>query len=168
MKPLFIICFCTLYFFQVNGQDNPSSSKKFIVYKVKIYDQNHKKIEGMLERITDSSIQLIGKSQFYSFANISKITFRRVASTGRGMMYGAIIGGGTFGIIGFASGDDPKNVWFSSTASEKAAGGLIGGALFGAVIGGVIGGLSHQSFLINGNKNGFDYMKSVMDNKMYR
>ena len=168
MKPLFIICLCSICFFTVKGQNNPSSSKKVIIYKVKIYDLNHNKIEGMLERITDSSIQMLGNSQSYSFANILKIRFRRVASTGRGLMYGAIIGGGTLGIIGFASGDDPKNTWFSSTAGEKAAGGLIFGAFFGAIIGGVSGGLSHQSFIINRNKNGFGYMKLVMDKKMYR
>ena len=167
MKPLFIICLCTICFFQVKGQNNPSSPKKMIVYKVKIYDNNHKKIEGMLGGFTDSSILLVGNNRSFSFTQIEKVRFRRVGSTGRGIMYGAIIGGATGGIIGLASGDDPPNILFSLTAGEKALGGGIGLAFFGSIIGGVIGGVSNELFLINGNKNGFNYMKSVINNKMY-
>lgn len=168
MKPLFIICLCSICFFTVKGQNNQSSSKKLITYKVKIYGFNHKETEGMLGGFTDSSILLVGNNRSFSFTQIQKVRFRRVGNTGRGIMYGAIIGGATGGIIGLASGDDPPNTWFSLTASEKALGGGIGLAFFGSIIGGVIGGVSNERFLINGNKNGFDYMKSVMDNKMYR
>ena len=168
MKPLFIICLCTICFFQVKGQNNQTSSKKIIVYKVKIYDRNHNKIEGLLEKISDSSIKILGNNHFFSFAQIEKIKFRRIASTGRGMMYGALIVGSTGGLLGLADGNDPKNDFLSTTAGEKAAAGLLAGALVGAMIGGVVGGLSNQSFLINGDYQRFNFMKVEMDRKVFR
>ena len=160
----------------VFSQATVPSNKK--TYKVTIYDQQSKSLQGYLQNIGDSSLSLIQsptqfggtvKGELVHYPDISSITIKRKGSAARGAIYGAV-GGFLIGVaIGLASGDDPVippeedffglGNAFRLTAGQKAVGGgiLLAGA--GAAVGGIAGALVKKKFIINGKKENFENMR---------
>ncbi|MDE3059022.1 MAG: hypothetical protein KGJ59_13810 [Bacteroidota bacterium] len=120
---------------------------------------------GTLLCVTDTSLVLWQSTKPYNWrllhrsikavksSEIEEIVFVHEGHFWSGVGYGALIGGGAGALIGFASGDDPPDQWFSFTAGEKAeALGIFLGAS-SAIVGGIVGAIQNidDDFTIGGN-----------------
>lgn len=104
---------------------------------IRVYDLDGKKTDkGKIKAVSENSIELYlnGETKIVPLNKIGKIKTKR--SGGNNVAKGAIIGGGSFAFIGLLSGDDDEG-FFSFSATDKAALGLIGGGLLGAIVGGI-------------------------------
>jgi len=77
----------------------------------------------------------------------------------RSTLVGFGIGAATGALLGFVSGDDPKEDWFALSAGEKAAGGAILGAGVGMLVGFFIGVAGHHTFYIGGERKKYEQMR---------
>ena len=102
--------------------------------------------------------------------DISKINYNRIDivktrvknSVGRGILIGAVTGFAIGGLIGILSGDDnPDEIYFASTAEEKAKEDAIILAIFGGSIGAVVGNVKVK-IPIKGNMENFNRHKNKL------
>jgi len=164
MKAIILMIICILVTIQGYAQTAP---KKIKLYNARIRTMEDKKlIKGTFFELNDSSIILIDakskeevfNNQFQSRAipvcTIKWMKIRRKGKVVSSALLGAVVGGTTGAIIGFAQGDDePPCGWWGDggclSAKDKA--GLAGVPLF--LVGGAIGagaGSKRKHFEING------------------
>ena len=99
-------------------------------------------IWGELIAVKQDSLLLLdagGKDLSVNIADIKVIKIVKKSKAGKGALYGLLIGGAAGALLGFSSGDDPYDNFFSFTAEQKA---LIGGAslgITGLILGGIAG-----------------------------
>jgi hypothetical protein len=141
---------------------------KAAIYKVKLTQMTGQTISGILGAFTDTSIVLVavsggsGLSTSFDYHSIRSVRFKRVGSTGRGILIGAISGTAIGLIIGFVSGDDKPGTIFGATASEKAIAAGLGLGTFGVGLGAIFGGLSGKKFRVDGHLEQFSIMRASM------
>lgn len=160
------------------AQDKPLIRK--LTYIISITDSELQTVKGYLLNMTDSSVKVghwpvmfgnaaVGKENHkeVNYRQISEITLKRNHGAGRGAWKGAVIGALIGAAAGFIEGGDPGEYWLAMTAGEKALiyGGM--GAAAGTGIGALIGALVRKKFIIGGNKEKFDEMKTSVLNKAY-
>jgi len=165
------------------------------LYKISVSLYHGGKSSGFIADVEDTAVHIVPSAasirynsysdrdvEKVNYSDISKIVVRRKGSTGRGMLYGALIGLGTGVVAGLISGSDPvttqgnpdlygfdvaMNNAFRMTAGEKAVLLGLGGSLNGALIGGIIGGLARKTFIIGGKKEKFKEMQLNVLDKVY-
>ena len=134
-----------------------NKTKKVKVYKIWVTKMDGSTVNGFFyaadeQGITISKSKTLDESNLLlvKAENISLIKLRRKGAVGKGAGIGFVSGAAFGAIIGYAAGDDPENVWFSTTAKEKAGGGAI---LFGALGSGVgaLWGTGKKKIPIGGN-----------------
>lgn len=122
---------------------------------------------GELIAVKENSILLLGDSPgtdiSVEVADIKIVKIIRKSKALSGLGYGVLFGGVSGAAIGFLSGNDPPNQFFSLTAGEKA---LIAGAalgVIGAVVGVSTGALagSDKTILIEG-KSGLEVRAALL------
>ena len=174
MKKVTITTLILSLFYSLSAQEDSTKllsdkeDKKIKIYKTWISLNNESRIlKGALYEIKDSSIFVSSslskqdystgnfqKSKIY-YNNIDIIKTRQKHSVGKRTCIGAIAGFVIGGMIGFLSGDDnPDEVYFASTASQKAKEDAIILAIGGAGIGALCG-LIKIKIPINGNLENF-------------
>lgn len=120
---------------------------------VRIYDLDGKKTyKGTIQSISETSIELYSKGKTISIPlkEIGKIKTKH--SGGNNVAVGALIGAGSFALLGALDGDDGPGI-ISFSASEKATVGLVGGAILGAGAGGITTIFKKSKhYIIDGNK----------------
>jgi hypothetical protein len=102
-----------------------------------------------------------GKSlvQSYDYREMAHIELYRKGVIWKSTLAGLGIGLATGALLGFISGNDPREQWFALTAGEKAAAaGVLGGAV-GTLIGFVVGVASHRTFTIDGKRKRYERMR---------
>ncbi|MCX6234473.1 MAG: hypothetical protein NT175_07065 [Bacteroidetes bacterium] len=177
MKTLNLIALMVLCFLSsLNAQD---TIQKIKIYRTWVSSYNELFItKGVLYEIKDSSISLSnslvkqdyssGKFEISNFQinNIETIKTRRNGNIGIGIFLGALTGFAIGGLIGFISGDDPKEnfmgytySWF--TAEEKALMYGIPLAIGGAGIGALIGSIKVK-IPINGSFDDYNRNKDKL------
>ncbi|MDQ2719083.1 MAG: hypothetical protein M3Z26_04880 [Bacteroidota bacterium] len=106
----------------------------------------------------------------YKYADIKKLTVWRYKSIGRGIGYGALIGGGIGALIGLVSYKKHTvgffNGGFDLGPGVSALGGALAGGLSGILIGTIIGS-AKLKFKINRNKAQFNDMRNRVLEKAY-
>jgi hypothetical protein len=170
MKLLFLITLSVIFHFSSISQDTlrlrPGSNKSNI-YEVKIRSDNGVLYDHYLAEVQDSSI-LVSKAPvayknypggpgsliYIGVSEIESISLQRKGSTGRGALYGALIGVGAGVIIGLAAGGTR---WFSTGAVAVGSGFLMGGV--GAIVGVVTGSLARANYYIGKDKNRLRQLK---------
>jgi hypothetical protein len=177
-SPSFLCCILLLAAEFAVGQNDSSLRKR--IFKISIADSGVEKAKGYLFDITDSSLK-VGRwpiafrndaqtREIYKEVNykqLSQITLKRSHGAGRGAWKGAVVGVLIGVAAGFIEGDDPEESWFYFSAGDKA---VIYGALgagVGTGIGALIGALIKKRFVIGGNRERFDEMKSNVLMKAY-
>jgi hypothetical protein len=149
-------------------QNSKQPADKAAIYKVKLTQMTGQTISGILGAFTDTTIVLVavsggsGLSTSFDYHSIRSIRFKRVGSTGRGILIGAISGTAIGLIIGFVSGDDKPGTIFGATASEKAIAAGLGLGTFGVGFGAIFGGLSGKKFTVDGSLEQFSIMRASM------
>jgi hypothetical protein len=150
-----------------------SLPRNFWKFRTTIVTNTAEMQTGYLYKIDDSTlhvtaVMLSGNTvpngklnvQEYKYADINSVKLKRHNSIGRGMLFGGLIGFGTGSLIGFASGDDSKDQLFAMTAGAKAIGlGMLMGTT-GALVGLILGAVAHKKFIIGGNREKFQEMKT--------
>lgn len=174
----FALCFLLTTFYLAKSQTVTAPQKierpKTFTLKLKT---ERRIINGYLSGINDSVLQLSTKRVTfsnpvhensdhitYTYAQLEKVNIRRYGSVGRGIAFGALIGGGVGAIIGLASykKPDPDNIFGQIFDFGPGFDAMIGGslgAIAGAIIGGIIKSKSKQ-FFIHRNKQNFEDMSS--------
>ena len=168
--------------------DSISETKKHVPNLATIHTTEGKTLKGWFYRLDDNQVILLpAKNKNFRLAALSKIenntmnigvdqiqsiSLKKKNSVIKGALIGLGIGVLTGAVIGFASGDDPVESYYSSdqdpfgignffvsinnafamTAGEKALGGavLLGGT--GAIVGVIIGAIAKKKFIIGGKK----------------
>jgi hypothetical protein len=148
---------------------------RFRIYKTWISVNNDSKIfKGVLYKIKDSSIlvsnSIMKKDYIKGKYDISKINYNRIDivkanrknSVGRGILIGAVTGFAIGGLTGMLSGDDnPDEIYFSSTAEEKAKEDAIILSILGGSIGAIVGNVKVK-IPIKGNMEDFNRHKKKL------
>jgi hypothetical protein len=174
MRNLFFIL-STLFFQVLLAQD--SLHFKTGPYKIELYTAHDRLIDGYLNSINDTSIEITSKQVFFqgyvsdgspkkaiSYPDISWVSLKRKGGVGRGMLLGVLGGAAIGAIVGAASGDDTDSPghWCIPclSAGEKAATGGVLLGIAGGLVGGMVGSLlAQQTFRIKGKKEKFDEMR---------
>lgn len=176
VKTLFILLLTALHLF-CYGQHDSAVVKR--IFKASLTQIKSRSAAGYLAAIDDSTISLADKApsrglyakegtnltKFY-YSGIEKVVIRRKGATGRGFLYGAIIGLASGAIWGLSSGNDRPGI-ISFTAGQKAVIGGVSCAIVGTGIGGIIGSVVRKRFKIGGRKEKFDEMRVNTLNRMY-
>ena len=161
----------------LSAQD--SLPQKHIVRIAQIKTLNAHISIGYLYAITDSALLLSSQKeplrfydnsskgiQLFGYKDLEKVEIHRKGQLWRSPLTGLLIGMSIGAILGFASGDDPKDQFFSYTAGEKAFGlGVFGGAV-GTITGLIIGVAAHKTFHIHGKKENYERMRKKMMAKL--
>ena len=167
--------------------DSTEKNKKHIPSLATIHTTEGKTLKGWFYQSDDDQLILLPtKNKKFSLTNaeikgntinigieqIQSISLRKKNSVLKGMLIGLGVGVATGAIIGFASGDDPVQPYYSSnqdpygignlfvglnnafamTAGEKAVVGAIGLGTSGAIMGAIIGAVAKKKFIIGGKK----------------
>jgi len=130
--------------------------------KVRVVTLDRSVRNGWLYGFTDSAMLLSSNRlvQPYSYRDMARIELHRKGVVWKSTLAGLGIGLATGALLGFISGDDPKEQWFALTAGEKAvAAGLLGGTV-GSLIGLVVGVAAHRTFTIGGDRKKYERMRS--------
>ncbi|HEY4337601.1 MAG TPA: hypothetical protein VGM89_16930 [Puia sp.] len=130
--------------------------------KVRLVTLDRSVRSGYLYGFTDSAMLLSANSLVrpYAYREMARIELHRKGVVWKSALAGLGIGLATGALLGFISGDDPREQWFALTAEEKAmAGGVLGGTI-GTLIGFVVGAASHRSFTIGGDRKRYERMRS--------
>lgn len=161
----------------VIAQENPKVRK--LTFKVTINDST-RQLDGYLVDISDTTLKVSNwpirfrketaipeNFKEVGYSAITKMTIKRRHGVHQGAWKGAVAGVLIGVVAGFVEGDDPSEMWFGLSASDKAViyGGI--GAGVGAGIGALIGALARKTFIIGGKKQRFDEMKTNVLNKAY-
>ena len=171
----FALCFLLTACHQGKSQPVPTPQKMVKPKTFTLKLKTERKITyGYLSGINDSLIQLSTKRvtlsnsfienpayKTYTYAEVEKVNIRKYGSVGRGIGYGALIGGGVGGIVGLATYQRDPNGWFDFGPGINAIGGAIVGAIPGIIIGGILG-LKMRKFNIHRNKEKFNEMKTFV------
>ena len=116
--------------------------------------------EKHLPHFRDTTIPLGLRS--FSYHDLTAVTTSRHGTIGNCAAWGFGIGAASGAIIGFLSGDDPKEQFISFTAGQKALGlGIFFGTL-GTITGLIVGAAGHHTFYVHGSKEKFDRMSRKM------
>ena len=102
----------------------------------------------------------------FHYSGIEQVVLRRKGATGRGFLYGAVIGLVSGAVWGLSSGNDRPGI-ISFTAGQKAVIGGVSCAIVGTGIGGIIGSVVRKRFQIGGKRERFDAMRWSIWDKMY-
>jgi hypothetical protein len=132
---------------------------------------------GYLSGINDSLLQLstrrvtfsnhlVENSDYktYTYAEVEKVNIRTHGSVGRGIVFGALIGGVFGAIIGLATYEKPVPNGFLTLDFGPGFSALIGAAS-GVITGGIIGGIiksKSTKFFIHRNKTNFEKMRTTI------
>lgn len=131
---------------------------------VRIYNLEGKKInKGKLKSVSTTSMELYlkGETVTVPLNKIGKIKTKR--SAGNNIGKGALIGGGSFALLGLLSGDDDKG-FLSFSATDKALFGLISGGTLGAIVGGITALFKKSElYIIDGNEMKLENFKERMN-----
>jgi hypothetical protein len=161
MKIFRLTVFLLSGFYCISAQEDSTKllsgkeGNRFRIYKTWISLNNDNKIvSGVLYEIKDSSILVSGSIMKKDYINgkydISGINYDRIDivktraknRVGRGILIGAVTGFATGGLIGILSGDDnPEEIYFASTAEEKAKEDAIILSIIGGSIGAIVGNI---------------------------
>jgi hypothetical protein len=173
MKLLILITLCLVFQFYSYAQD--TLRLKPVVIKSRIYEAKIQSEKGVLydhylAEVQDSAILVskapvpykqysggTGTLKFIGVSEIETISLQRKGRTGRGALYGGLIGAGAGVIIGLTSGGTR---WFSTGAVTVGSGLLMGGA--GAIVGAVVGAVSQERYYIGGNKDRLQQMNASL------
>ena len=175
---LFALCFLLTNCYLAKSQTvtTPKKMEEPKTFTLKL--QTERKItNGYLSGINDSLLQLSTKRvtfsnplvensdyKTYTYAEVEKVNIRRYGSVGRGIGFGALIGGGVGVIFGLASYKKPDpNELFSELFDFGAGGSALVGGFVGAITGAIIGGIiksKSTKFFIRRNKKNFEDMRS--------
>lgn len=161
----------------VKAQDTSASLKKLRPKTFTVKLQTPKKIKyGFLAGINDSIIRLsykrasftdslIEKPSYktynYNYTDIEKVNIRKYGSIGKGIGFGALIGGGVGAIVGLISYHKDPNSWLDLGPGISALGGGILGVIPGIIIGGITGS-KMMKFSIRRNKKNFEEMGATI------
>jgi hypothetical protein len=119
---------------------------------VRVYNLQGKKINKGNVISYNDSLLVIKCNKKLSKIDIANIGFIKTKhSPAQNVAIGAVVGGGTLGVLGAASAD--PDAWiFGYTAAEGFAGGLILGGAAGAAVGGITALFKNSNtYLINGD-----------------
>jgi len=171
----------------LNAQQNNNGDTlqlKPRIFKATIFTnkaKNYYSGYGYLANLSDSGLQLSSSpiyfsinnktnfSSTYNYDQLQQVIIQRKGAIGRGAGYGALIGlvaGVATGLIGSKSENDNGFQLFSPGEIILSLG--IAGAVSGALIGIIAGALSHNTFIIHGNKNKYETMRKSIFNKLLR
>lgn len=177
MKKLVILILLFQYHFCYSQYDTAVIKR---IFKASVIQVETRKLTGYLAAFGDTTLFLADKAPMYGlysqgqtsltefgYSGIEKVVIRRKGSTGRGFLYGALIGLGAGAIAGLASGNDPPGGIISFTAGQKAIFLGAAGVIPGTVIGGIVGSIVRKRFRIGGRKERFDTMRARMLDRMY-
>ena len=153
-----------------------SIAGKSVIFHTTIITMEHHRKTGYLYNMTDSTLLLSGKRVVPDFKDFSApdglvaYDYRKIqyvelspkgqvwATTAFGLVLGAAIGA----LVGYSTGDDPKENLFALTAGQKALYvGAFGGAV-GAISGFIVGMAVRKTFLIRGRKESYTRMRKKM------
>jgi hypothetical protein len=132
---------------------------------VRVYNLAGEKInKGHVIRVTDTSLQLNGKSVDIPVRNIGFIKTKR--SAGHNVLVGSLIGATTLAVFGAIAGD-PDPEYYDEL---NKVGYAIVGAVFGLAAGAAIGGLTAlaknpDTYLINGDISKWKAFQSMITGK---
>ncbi len=176
MKKLFVLIAATCCVQILSAQDSTNHQRK--TYKITLTTSDNVVAKGYLVALTDSAVNISskpGKGNRYgsesspvvsfNYNKIKKVTLKRKGSAARGLLIGAASGALVGALAGYMGGDDTPNGRFFClcfTAAEKARMGAVGYGSLGAGIGAAIGEGIHKTFIINGDKQIFDSLKSTL------
>lgn len=112
--------------------------------------------KGMIVTLSEDSI-IIGPSwKTFKPADIKTIRFRRKGAPGRAMLFGGTIGIVSGALGGLIAGDDPKDqLWFHTTAGEKAVISALTLLPIGVGAGALISATTVKVHKINGEQENF-------------
>ena len=171
---LFLLIISNLFCY---GQVDSAVVKR--IFKASITQIKGRNASGYLAAVGDSTIFLADNAPLHGMygkegtnlikfhcSGIESVVIRRKGATGRGFLYGAVIGLGSGAIPGLLSGNDPPG-FISFTAGQKAIIGGFAGAIAGTIIGGIIGSVAKKRFQIGGRRERFDKMRVNISGKMY-
>jgi hypothetical protein len=173
MKHLFILTWLLPALSQsLPAQD--SLSQRDIVRSARIGLLHGHKSIGYLYAMTDSILLLSAKNEpvrlfdtaskgrlRFAYKDMETVEIYKKGELWRSPLKGLLIGGAIGALIGFASGNDPKEHFFALTAGEKAMGlGALGGTV-GIIAGFITGLATHKIFYIHGKKEGYDRMRKM-------
>ncbi|TAL43502.1 MAG: hypothetical protein EPN92_10115 [Chitinophagaceae bacterium] len=175
----------------LNAQtDSNAGKKKLKKYNARIETLTGEKLKGEVSSIDTNGIHLVtvlkknnnnngivsnSCSGFISYSQLQKVSFKRKNTVLRSSLIGLGIGAATGVIIGFASGNDrvqpyytidqdpllignffvAMNNAFAMTAGEKALAGGVGLGAMGAIAGAVFGAVAKKKFIIGGKKENY-------------
>lgn len=173
MKRTFLVlCLLMSTSYLVKSQTQSDSQKiakpKTFVIKLQTVKKTN---YGFLSGLNDSIIEFSSKRttfsgstiekrsyQTYNYADINKVRIRKYGKVGKGLEWGAAIGGGIGGIAGLLS-YDKTNDWFGPGIGALA--GSIAGALSGLIVGGLLGSKMIK-FNIHRDQEKFRLMKAAI------
>jgi hypothetical protein len=135
---------------------------------VRVYDLSGKKIhKGRVFKVTDSTLQLVGKTMPVTIPVQSVGFIKTKRSAGNNVLVGSIIGVSSIAILGAASAE-PDAEWFGYSAGEGAAGGAIVGLPIGAAIGGLTTAFKNsKTYLINGDLGKWKMFELMITGKRF-
>ena len=178
MKKLFVLIAATLFIQILSAQDSTHILQK--TYKVTLTSSDNLVVKGYLVSLTDSAVNIgptpvkgnvsRGKSSrliSINYNKIDKVTLRRKGRAARGLLIGAASGAVVGVIAGYMGGDDtPRNggpfCILCFTAAEKAKIGAVVFGFSGGALGTVVGAVAHKTFIIKGDKQNFDSLRSTL------
>lgn len=176
MKILFTLLLTVQCLFCYSQHDSAIVKR---IFKASITQIKSRNAAGYLAAVDDSTMSLADKVPLrglywkeginlvkFHYSGIEQVVIRRKGATGRGFLYGAMIGLGSGAIWGLSSGNDRSGI-ISFTAGQKAVIGGVSCAIVGAGIGGIIGSVVRKKFKISGRKEKFDEMRVYTLDRMY-
>ena len=135
---------------------------------VRVYDLSGKKIhKGRIFKVTDSTLQLIGKTMPLSIPVQSIGTIKTKRSAGNNILVGSIVGTTSMAILGYKSGHRDEEFMEWSPEAEAA-----GAAILGLPLGAAIGGLTilfknSKTYLINGDPGKWKMFELMITGKKF-
>lgn len=180
MKKITLFALLLSYFYCLSAQDDSAKFltvkdiNRFKIYKTWISVFNDSKINGILYEVKDSSILVSNSIMKQDYINgnfdLSQINYNRIDivkiraknSVGKGTLIGALTGFAVGGMLGILSGDDdPEEVYFASTAEQKAVGNAVVMSILGVGIGAIVGSIKVK-IPIKGNMEDFNRSKNKL------
>ena len=176
MKTLFILLLIAQCLFCYSQVDSAVVKR---IFKASITQIKSRNATGYLAAVDDATMSLADKAPSrglyakegtnlvkFHYSGIGKVVIKRKGATGRGFLYGAMIGLGSGAIWGLSSGNDRPGI-ISFTTGQKVVIGGVSCAIVGTGIGGIIGSVVRKNFKISGRKKKFDEMRMYTLDKMY-
>ena len=162
MKPFILLLVMLSPIFHLNLYSQSKTQKRTRSYSVKLKLLDKEKVKGKLIGISDTEISILidktEQSQDFSFSEIKGINIKRKGAA----FGGALIGGGSMGLISIATRPGNGDPVESGIHAAKGFGLVLLGILGGAII----GGATSRYYKINGELEPFTKFKTKYQKKM--